>query len=257
MTERDTSVRRVLDVLSTLATDAAIAAGGLGVTQVASLVGKDKSQVSRSLKVLAEYGLIDRDPQTLRYRLGWKLHSMALRSGNQRLLAVSEPVLRELVSELDESIYISVLSGSEALTVLDREPTHAIQATSRVWPAYSTSVGRVLLSEFTDAQIRTHLEDAVIATQGPHGVSGIEELLAVIRRVRHDGFSLVRDEFEVGLTAVGVPIHDARGRIIAALGVSGPTFRLGPVADRAVERARAAAGRIDAELSSSGLEAIS
>lgn len=246
--ERDTSIRRVLDVLAALSTDEAIESKGLGVTQVSKLLAKDKSQVSRSLKVLAEYGLIDRDPDSLAYRLGWRLHSMALRSGNQRLLAVAEPVIKQLVSVLDESVYVSVLSGVEALTILTREPSHAIQATSRIWPVYSTSVGRVLLSDFTDQQIRKTFASTPIGTIGPQGISGIDELITVIQGVRTSGFAMVRDEFEDGLTAIAAPLHDGRGRVIAALGVSGPSFRFGASAEAAVQDVLHAAADIDATM---------
>lgn len=246
--ERDTSIRRVLDVLSLLATDAAIESKGLGVTQVSKLLDKDKSQVSRSLKVLAEYGLIDRDPDTLAYRLGWRLHSMAMRSGDQRLLAVAEPVVKQLVSQLDESVYVSVLSGVEALTILTREPSHAIQATSRIWPVYSTSVGRVLLSDFTDQQIRKVFATTPITTGGPQGITGVDELIPIIAGVRKAGYAIVRDEFEDGLTAIAAPIHDTGGRVVAALGVSGPSFRFAASAEAALDDVRRAAAEIGATL---------
>src|SRR5204863_773969 len=62
---------RGLDVLCALAEPEA--GEGLGVVALAELVGGDKSQLSRSLKTLEERGLVERDPDTLAYRLGWRL----------------------------------------------------------------------------------------------------------------------------------------------------------------------------------------
>ncbi|MDX6742300.1 IclR family transcriptional regulator [Actinocorallia sp. A-T 12471] len=243
--ERDTSIRRGLDVLAVLESPEALTRGGLGVTRIANILGKDKSQISRSLKVLAEYGLIDRDPKTLAYRLGWRIYSMARRSGDHRLLSSAEPVLDELLARTGESVYLSVMSNYEALTVLERVPRHAVQATSGIWPVFSTSVGRVLLAGRQDAEIRRMYEGVPVQTRGPHGIDGVEDLLARIADVRRDGHAVVSDEFEDGLTAVGAPVRDHRGDVIAALGVSGPSFRFAAKAEEAVAEVLAAAARIE------------
>ncbi|WP_460305725.1 IclR family transcriptional regulator [Actinocorallia aurea] len=243
--ERDTSIRRGLDVLAVLESPEALAKGGLGVTRIANILEKDKSQISRSLKVLAEYGLIDRDPKTLAYRLGWRIYSMARRSGDHRLLTSAEPVLADLLAATNESVYLSVMSNYEALTVLERVPSHAVQATSGIWPVYSTSVGRVLLAGMQDADIRRMYDGVPVQTRGDGGVDGIDALLSRIADVRRDGYAIVSDEFEEGLTAVGAPVRDHRGDVIAAVGVSGPSFRFAAKAGDAVQAVRDAAARIE------------
>ena len=87
-----TSLRRGVLVLQALG-----AGEALGVLQIARLVGQDKSQVSRTLKTLAEYGLVDRDPETRAYRLGWGVFALAARAGDTRLLAEGEPMAIELL----------------------------------------------------------------------------------------------------------------------------------------------------------------
>ena len=82
----DTSLWRGLDILVTLGGEAATENGGLGVVRIAEQLGREKSQVSRALKTLAQYGLVDRDPVTLDYRLGWRLFALAARAGSQQLL---------------------------------------------------------------------------------------------------------------------------------------------------------------------------
>ena len=73
---------------------------GLSVTKIAELVGREKSQVSRALKVLSEYGFVDRDPETLAYRIGWRVFALAGHAGEPRLVAEAAPVLAHLVREL-------------------------------------------------------------------------------------------------------------------------------------------------------------
>jgi DNA-binding IclR family transcriptional regulator len=243
--DRDTGIRRGLDILNCLAGPEAQAVGGLGVTRLAQLLGQDKSQISRSLKVLAEYGIIERDPKTRACRLGWQLFALAQRSGDQRLLQKAGPVLDELLERLDESVYVSVANGLAALTVLEREPSHAIQAKGGDWPLHATSVGRVLLAGRRDAEIRA-LYPAVPLP------GGIERLLEQLARTRADGYSVVIDEFEKGLTAVGAPVRDASGTVVAAIGVSGPSYRFAPAVQAAVTEVVAAAKRLGDALSDAG-----
>lgn len=241
---RDTSIRRGLEVLLTLQTRRARENGGLGVTQIAEILDMDKSQISRSLKVLAEYGMVDRDPKTRTYRLGWRIFNMAQVSGDQRLLQCAGEVLDELITRLDESVYLSVRSGYEALTVAERTTNHSIQAMPAPWSLHATSVGRVLLTDRTSADIREMYEGRRLASARSGGMS-VDDLVEAVAAARDAGYAIVVDEFEVGLAAVGVPVRDYRGVLIAALGVSGPTFRLEPKIDQAVRDLLAAAGQLE------------
>jgi IclR family transcriptional regulator, KDG regulon repressor len=67
---KETNLRRELAILTVLGGEEAVEEGGLGVIRIADLIGREKSQVSRTLKVLAESGFVDRDAETLQYRLG-------------------------------------------------------------------------------------------------------------------------------------------------------------------------------------------
>ena len=126
--DRETSTRRSLEVLLSLGSDAAIARGGLGVTRIAEMLGREKSQVSRTLKTLADFGLVDRDPDTLAYRLGWRIYALASLAGERRLLDDARPVLRRLVDEFEERAFLSVLQGADTLTILSESPAYAVQA---------------------------------------------------------------------------------------------------------------------------------
>ena len=225
-----TSLRRGVDLLRTLQSDEALAGGGLGVLRIAELAGLHKSQVSRTLKILGEYGLVDRDPETRAYRLGWALFALASRAGDTRLLVAGEPLLRQLVRTLDERSYLSVLRGAEVLTVISESPSHAIQATGwagQLVPAYCTSAGRALLLDHSRQDVLELFADVELVRLGPNSPATPAELYGRIEETRELGYALVDEEFESGLVAAAAPVRDFRGRIVAALNVSGPKFRLG------------------------------
>jgi DNA-binding IclR family transcriptional regulator len=239
-----TSLRRGIDVLSALRGEEGVAADGLGVLRIAELVGSDKSQVSRTLKILAEYGLVDRDPATRAYRLGWSLYALAAQAGDTQLLAAAEPVVKELGRTLGERTHLSVLQGTEVLTLLSESPEHAVQAAGwvgRLVPAYCSSSGQALLLDHTREQLRELFEGVRFLRLGPNTPRSVADLTRRIEQARTRGYAMVDEEFEPGLVAAAAPVCDFRGRIVAALNVSGPKFRLGERLEEAgVELADAA-----------------
>src|ERR687894_1590623 len=96
----EVNLRKELAILIVLGREEAIENGGLGVVRIAELIGREKSQVSRTLKTLAESGFVDRDQSTLHYRLGWRFFALAARAGEQRLLSAAPPLLERLVKKL-------------------------------------------------------------------------------------------------------------------------------------------------------------
>src|ERR1700729_301340 len=93
--ERETSIRRGVEVLLSLSSDESLDTGGLGVTRISELLGREKSQVSRALKALNEYGLVERTKDN-GYRLGWRLYALAQLAGERRLLETAAPLMRRL-----------------------------------------------------------------------------------------------------------------------------------------------------------------
>lgn len=243
--EASTSLGRGLRLLVALGGDDASSRGGLGVVEIAKLVGREKSQVSRALKTLADHGFVDRDPDSLQYRLGWQLFTLAASAGDHRLLAVAAPVLREVVSELGETAYVSVLDGADVVTVLAEASPSAVQASAasggRV-PAHCTSAGRALLMDHDRAALAGLLGDEGLAPCGPNAPRDLDDLERRIASARAAGHAPTVEELEPGLVATAAPIRDFRGRIVAALNVSAPKFRFEDRLEAAgTEIARAAA----------------
>jgi IclR family transcriptional regulator, KDG regulon repressor len=206
---------------------------GLGVVQLTEAVGGDKSQLSRVLATLAEQGFVERDRETLAYRVGWRVFAMATSVAEDRLLTLAPAILRRLVAELGESAHLSVRQGTGVLTLLSESPSSTLHAPGRVGglaPLATTSAGRVLVSDLADDEL---------------AALGLAEAADAIARARSDGYAIVREEFEPGLVAAAVPIRDASGRVIAALNVSAPRFRF----DARLETASLLLVEVAAELS--------
>jgi len=88
------------------------------------------------------------------------------------------------------------------------------------FPAYPTSMGRVLLAGLPHAELAAYLQRAEFPALTQHTVTDPVELRAAVERVRHQGYALVDQELENGLRSAAAPIHNAEGQVIAAVNVS-------------------------------------
>jgi IclR family transcriptional regulator, KDG regulon repressor len=235
------SLRRGLLALDLLAEDD----GGLGVVDVARRLGIDKSQASRTLRALADHGLAERDPASRVYRLGPRAFAYAALVSERRLLRVAPPVLEQLVRELGERAHLSVLDGTDVLTLLSQSPPHAVQTagwTGRTVPAYCTAAGRALLADHDPVALRALLDGVELVPRGPNTAGSLAELTERVQESVARGYAVADQELEPGLAAVAAPVRRFDARIVAALNVSGPSFRFGarlpeagPVVARAAE----------------------
>ncbi len=246
------SLRRALDLLEALASDEAVAQGGWGVNRLAAQQGRDQSQVSRTLRVFADAGFVERDAESMAYRVGWRVFALAARAGDQRLLAAGAPILRRLVEkDLGERIHLSVLQGNQVLTILTDTPPHAVQTVAwagRLVPAHNTSSGRALLIDQDRDDLERRFAGAAFGTGGPNAPRDIDELYQRILVARKAGYAIVDEEFEPGLVAAAAPVRDFRGGVVAALNVSAPKFRLGARLPAAGQAIRTAADGLSREL---------
>jgi IclR family KDG regulon transcriptional repressor len=225
--ERETSIRRGVEVLLSLSSEESLDTGGLGVTRISELLGREKSQVSRALKALNEYGLVERTKDN-GYRLGWRLYALAQLAGERRLLETAAPIMRRLAASLGERVHLSVRQGTETLTVLSESSGRSVQTTGwagRMTPAYCTSAGRALLLDWDEEEILAAFEPVQFVALGPRTVGSPAELVRAIAADRDRGYTVVDEEFEPDLIGVAVPIRDPSGAIVAALNASAPRFR--------------------------------
>lgn len=226
--ETASSVRRALALIRALASDEAVADGGLGVTRLAEITGADKSRVSRALQLLADEGFVERSAETRAYRLGWQMYAMAARSGDLRMLAVAPRHLERLTERFNERSYLSVRHGEVLYTVLSRSPRRSLETapwTGVAMPLHCGSAGRALLLGMGEEAIRTLLGPGPYPAYGPRSPRSFADLIERLETERERGWVLVDEEFEAGRVGVAAPVCDFRGEIVAALNVSAPKFR--------------------------------
>jgi IclR family transcriptional regulator, KDG regulon repressor len=251
-TDRETSIRRGIEVLLSLATDEAVEQGGMGVTRIAEYLDREKSQVSRALKALAEYGLVERNREAMTYRLGWQIYALAQLAGQPRLLEEARPLLRRLVAQLEERAHLSVVQGNAVLTLLSDSPGRGVEAVGwvgRVTPAYCTSAGQALLLDCDRGALELILTGVELEPRAPRTPTDLDAIAEKLARARRRGHVVSDEEFEPGLVSVAAPVRGPSDAIVAALNVSAPKFRFGKRLAEAGELVRTAAAELSAAVS--------
>ncbi|MGH2763793.1 MAG: IclR family transcriptional regulator [Thermoleophilaceae bacterium] len=225
------AIRRTVALLLALGGEESLGTGGLGVKRLSELTGNEISRVSRTLEVLSESRLVERDPASLAYRLGWRFFALAARAGELQLRQAAAGFVRLLTDEFGERSYLSVLDGREVLTIISESPAHTLQATGWVGRShpylYCTSAGRALLFGHSEEELKALLGDLEFRPPGPKAPTSFAEFAARLARERRRGWVYVDEEFEPGLVGIAAPVLDFDGRVIAALNLSAPKFRAG------------------------------
>lgn len=136
---------------------------------------------------------------------------------------VAQPHLERLVGEVQESSSVSVLDGDDVVYV-GRVPTRRIMSVTinvgTRFPAYATSMGRVLLAGLPDDEVDAKLARADLRKLTARTIVSAKDLQDEIKRVRRQGYAIVDEELEAGLRSIAAPIHDSAGAITAAVNLS-------------------------------------
>ncbi|SFM75550.1 IclR family transcriptional regulator C-terminal domain-containing protein [Variovorax sp. OV329] len=140
----------------------------------------------------------------------------------------AEPVMEALVREVQESCSAAVLDATDIVYVL-RVPTQKIMRInlgvgSRL-PAWCTSMGRLLLGELPDDEVKARIAASGVEAFTKHTLTDPEVILARVQQARRQGWCVVNQELEEGLISIAAPITDRAGRMVAALNISGQANR--------------------------------
>lgn len=233
----------------------------LGVSAIAEQVGLDKATVTRLLHTLITAGFAAQEAATRQYRLTGKILNLAhLASAQIDLLAMARPHLRRLRDQLNETVHLGVMDGLNVVYLDKLESTNSIQLLSAVgqtMPLHSTSLGKAMLAALPDAELTAVLSRITFTRRTEHTICSPELLREEIRRTRQRGYAIDDRENEPLGACVAAPVVDAAGRLVGAVSVAGPHFRVRDHIDEFGRAARTTAQAIAEELGAGAAESLS
>jgi IclR family pca regulon transcriptional regulator len=241
-----------LEVLSAVAA----AARPVGIPDVVTLTGLDRSAVQRLLYTLRAERFLRQDPQTKRYTLGPRVLDLAhgFQQGDA-LRRIALPFLDDLARRTEETINLTELDGSDVVYVVRIGSRHVVSvdlALGTRLPAWCTGPGRAILSRLTPAEIDQLVPAEPLPARTPRTLTHRSEVLKRIARAARDGFAVNDQEAFVGDISVAAPILDAQGRPVGAINIAVPFPRwaLKQVVESLAPLVVDTAGRVSAELAS-------
>jgi DNA-binding IclR family transcriptional regulator len=220
------SVDRAVTVLEILARR-----GQAGVTEIAAELGVHKSTASRLVAALERRGLVHRLHDRGRYRLGMGLVRLANAvTGQVDLARESRTACERLALTVGETVNVAVFDEGWAVNVSQIRGPAAVASHNWVGertPLHATSSGKALLAAQPDAVVAAVLARG-LTRYTDRTVVDPDALRRELDRVRSRGWAATREELEVGLNAVAAPVRGPSGAVLAAVSVSGPSYRLVP-----------------------------
>lgn len=200
------------------------------LSEVARKVGLSPAAARRSLITLEHLGYIGRHNKRFHLRprvlaLGSTFYVSA------RIDEILQPNLREVVERFGDASSVGTLDGGDVIYIAHYSVQRARRAAAVVgarYPAYATSLGRVLLAGLDDEGLDDHLDQLQPIALTSKTVTDPMALRDIVQQVREAAYATTVDQLDYGITALAVPIRGANGQTIAALNTSGYTGMVTP-----------------------------
>jgi DNA-binding IclR family transcriptional regulator len=226
----------------------------IGLSRIAGLLHLNKATAYRLLSTLEERGYVERSPETRKYRLGMRTFELGSYFQSQlevRRIALTH--LKSIVEKTNEGAFLCIREGDEALCIERVEGKQEVNIFSlRVGgrqPLHCGAAPRALLAGLDEQELEAYAARTGLQALTPYTITTLEGLLADSRRTRQQGYAVSFNDAMVGIAAVGAPIYDYAGCVVASISLSGLSSRYDPERIRELsEIVVAAAARFSRQL---------
>lgn len=199
------------------------------VTDVALAFGMARSNAHRTLQTLVECGWAVQDADTSAYRPSLRLFELgAMVSEAADIGALLRPHLAALAQASGETIHLAVLDSAEIVYLDKFDSPLPVAAYSRIGgraPACCVASGKAMLAAARLDAAALRALFGTLQPHTPHSIVDFDALQAELERSRARGYAENREEWRLGVCGLGVPVFDARGTAVAAVGMSVPSIR--------------------------------
>lgn len=194
----------------------------LTLTELSEATGLSRATVRRFVHTLVALGYVRATDK--HFSLTPKIMNLGYAYlASQPLVELVDPVLAGLSGQLGQSTSVSVLDGTDVVYIARQETTSIMRINITVgtrFPAYATSMGRVLLAGLDEPTLETYFATADLAEVTAQTITDETTLRHTLADIRSHGYAIVEEELEVGLASVAVPIKNRAGVTVAAMNTS-------------------------------------
>ncbi|WP_032093801.1 MULTISPECIES: DNA-binding transcriptional regulator KdgR [Pasteurellaceae] len=222
--EAVSSVLKVFGIIEALAEQKEI-----GITDLAQRLMMSKSTTYRFLQTMKTLGFVSQEGETDKYSLTLKLFEVGAKSLEYvDLITLANKEMAHIAKQTNETLHLGMLEGNEIIYLHKIDSNYSLRMHSRIGrrnPLYSTAIGKVLLSDYSNAEVQEILKDVVFIKHTEKTLENIEQLEQELDKVRRQHYAEDNEEQEPGLRCIAAPVYNRFGKIIAGISISLPTIR--------------------------------
>lgn len=202
----------------------------MSITEISNKLEMYPSTVHRILDTLKSRGYVEQEPQNQKYQLGLKLVELGMAKFHKiDLIEEAIPFLKELVNQCNETVHLGIFDQGKVLYLAKEEPDQNIRMVSQVGkraPVYSTSLGKILLAYLPKDERKVVTDKIKYTSFTKNTINNKEKLEEELDKVKKQGFALDKEENEKGVCCTAAPIRNYQGKVIAAISISSPVYRI-------------------------------
>jgi len=218
-------LHKTLDILETIRSRDA----GFKLAELSRQVELPKATVYRILTTLEGRGYLDRASDGS-YRMAKKLFNLQRSESEEQILnRVALPVMEQVVDATKETVNLGILDAGEVVVINTVESPQAVRMSSKIGNRrhlHSTALGKIFLAGLPEKEFLRLIRMKGTPRLTDHTLTTKADVVEEINRVRKQGWAMDNQENEIEGRCIGAPILTPDGRVVAALSISGPVFRM-------------------------------
>ncbi len=218
------SVQRALSILALFSAENS----RLGITDISKLMSLPKPTVHGLVQTLILEGFLVQDPETRKYSLGLKIYELGqFLSGTLKINQIGGPTAQRLSKSTGYMTRVAIWDRDMVLITMNLFPTiddtylfRQLGLGPRV-PAYSSAVGKAILSTFSPEKLDAYLSRNELIPHTPNTITSADQFKKELDSTRSSGFGVECEEYLNGLACISAPIYDSTGGSSSAISISG------------------------------------
>lgn len=203
---------------------------GVTLSHLTQKLQLPRSTAHALLLTFQRCGYVQRDEETGRYRLGFRLHALAkMALSGVSLRGKASPILYQLMQNSGLTVHLAILEEGEAILIDRIEPPGAPKLATWVGKRmglHCTALGKVLIAPLPEDQLSCMIQRQGLIRYNDNTIRSMRKLRMACDEVQQLGYAVDDEEEEIGVRCIGAPVYNSRGEVVAAISVSGSKAQL-------------------------------
>lgn len=230
---------------------------GISLADLSAAVALRNSTAFHLVQTLVNLGFLTQLADSRRYRIGTRLFALAAGAMDQTtLLSLGTPVLERLSAETGDAAHLAIRSRHEIIVLARTAATGLLQLAGHpgaTRPAHATAIGKMLLSAMPPDDLERLLKTLPMQGFTRNSITDPAMLRRELEAIRKSGVAHDNCELDNDVRCIAMPVHDFTGRCPAAIGISGPVWRMTDQAlKKKIRTLKEAADALSSQLGANG-----